>query len=165
MRRSEFIVAGLLALLAVYMMAKSSELEIRYVAGEGPGGGFWPFWLAAGMLVCTVFIFKRAVQRTSPPSQSDAPLFDAYSRKMLSLVMGSLIGFVGLTYLISMYGAMFVFLFFYLRYLGQHTWATTLSIAIATPVIFFFFFDVLMRVVLPKGLAEPLFLPLYAIFL
>jgi hypothetical protein len=32
-------------------------------------------------------------------------------------------------------------------------------------VFSFFFFDIAMRIVLPKALTEPLFLPLYDIFL
>ncbi len=42
---------------------------------------------------------------------------------------------------------------------------TTLAIAIGLPVVLFFFFDVAMRIVLPKGYLEPLFIPLYDIFL
>jgi hypothetical protein len=39
MRRGEIITAGILALLSMYMMYKSTELEWGYVSGEGPGGG------------------------------------------------------------------------------------------------------------------------------
>jgi len=41
----------------------------------------------------------------------------------------------------------------------------TLSISTTLPVISFFFFDIAMRIVLPKGYLEPLFIPLYDIFL
>jgi len=60
---------------------------------------------------------------------------------------------------------MLVFLIYYMRYLGRHSWFTTLSISIGIPVFSFFFFDIAMRIVLPKALTEPLFLPLYDIFL
>ena len=39
MRRGEFITAGVLAALSIYMMWKSTELEIGYRSDEGPGGG------------------------------------------------------------------------------------------------------------------------------
>ncbi len=165
MRRAELVVAMLFAAFSIYLMWKSSELEIRYVSGEGPGGGFWPFWLAAGMLICTGLIMLRWVRRASPPSQSDLPIVDSHGVRMLVLVGGGLIGFVALCQVLGMYGGMFVFLIYYLRFLGKHGWPATLAIAIATPVTFFFFFDVAMRQVLPKGYLEPLFLPLYAIFL
>jgi putative tricarboxylic transport membrane protein len=38
MRRGEFITAGILAVLSIYMMWKSTELDVGYISGEGPGG-------------------------------------------------------------------------------------------------------------------------------
>ena len=40
-----------------------------------------------------------------------------------------------------------------------------LFIAIATPVVTFFFFEVALTITLPKGYLEPLFYPLYDLFL
>jgi hypothetical protein len=56
-------------------------------------------------------------------------------------------------------------LLFYLRFVGRHPWRLTAAIAIVTPVASFFFFEIMLRIILPKGYAEPLFLPLYDIFL
>ncbi len=159
MRRGEFITAGILAVLAIYMMWKSTELEVGYIRGEGPGGGAWPFWLSGIMLICTVLIAINAARRTSPPSQSDEPLLDAEGRKMILQVFGGIFVFVALVGIISMYGAMLVFLFYYLWFLGRHSLRLSLIISIATPVVFFFFFEALMRVTLPKGMkfTEPFY--------
>jgi len=159
MRRAELITAIVLALFSIYVMWKSSELNVGYISGEGPGGGAWPFWLAAVMLISTGFIAFNWARRTSPPSQSGEPLLDSYGRKMLLMVGGGILGFVALVNVISMYGAMLVFLIYYLRFLGRHTWRLTLAVSILTPVIFFIFFEALMRITLPKGMKflEPLF--------
>lgn len=159
MRRAEIITAGVLALFSIYLMWKSTELDIGYIRGEGPGGGAWPFWLSGIMLICTGFIAFNWYRQTSPPSQSDEPMLDPYGRKMLLLVGGGIVGFVALVGIISMYGAMFVFLIYYLRFLGRHRWVVTMAIAISVPVIFFFFFEALMRVTMPKGMSftEPVF--------
>ena len=159
MWRAEIITAGILALLSMYLMWKSSELDIGYITGEGPGGGAWPFWLAAGMLICTGFIAFNGIKRTSPPSQSSEPLLDGYGKKMVLLVGGGIFGFIALVNIISMYGAMFVFLIYYLRFLGRHSWFLTMLIATITPMVFFFFFEALMRITLPKGMPflEPIF--------
>ena len=74
MRLGEIVTAGVLALLSIYMMWKSTELNIGYVTGTGPGGGAWPFWLSAIMLICTVLIainwYRRHVAaRRDPPSR------------------------------------------------------------------------------------------------
>lgn len=159
MRRAEFVTAGLLALLSIYLMWKSTELEIGYISGEGPGGGAWPFWLAAIMLVSTIVIFVNALRGVTPPSQSTEPFLDEHGIRMLILVGGGITAFIGLSQIISMYGAMLLFLLYYLRFLGRHSWPTTLSISILTPVVFFYFFEALMRITLPKGMrfTDPLF--------
>jgi putative tricarboxylic transport membrane protein len=165
MRRAEIITAGILAAFSIYLMWKSTELDIGYIRGEGPGGGAWPFWLSAIMLGCTVLIAVNWARRTSPPSQSSEPFLDDYGKKMLILVAGGLTVFIGLISVIGVYGAMLVFLIYYVRFLGRHSWSVTLPIAILGPIVTFFFFDVMMRIVLPKGYLEPLFIPLYHIFL
>ncbi|HAB37551.1 MAG TPA: hypothetical protein DCE52_06065, partial [Rhodobacteraceae bacterium] len=114
MRRGEFITAGVLAALSIYMMWKSTELEIGYRSDEGPGGGAWPFWLSGIMLICTGMIAYNAVRRKSPPSQSTEPVLDTEGRKMLIQVFGGIFVFVALVGIISMYGAMLLFLFYYL---------------------------------------------------
>jgi hypothetical protein len=165
MRLAEILTAGILALLSIYLMWKSTELNVGYIRGEGPGGGAWPFWLAGIMLICTGVIAFNWWRRTSPPSQSDDVLLDGYGKRTLVLVGGGLIGFIGLVNIISMYGAMAVFLFYYLRFLGRHSWNLTLILSLAIPTLFFFFFEGLMRITMPKGLGftEPFYNFLYSI--
>jgi putative tricarboxylic transport membrane protein len=165
MRLGEIITAGVLALFSIYLMVESADLNIGYIKGEGPGGGAWPFWLSAIMLICTVFIAFNWYRRTSPPSQSTEPVLDEFGKKNLVLVGGGLLGFIALINIISMYGAMAVFLIYYVRFLGRHSWLLTLILAIALPIAFFFFFEGLMRITMPKGLdfTEPFFNVLYDI--
>jgi putative tricarboxylic transport membrane protein len=165
MRIGEIVTAGVLALFSIYLMWKSTELPIGYASGTGPGGGAWPFWLSAVMLVCCGLIALNWWRQTSPPSRSDEPLLDAQGRRMLVFVGGAVVVFVGLINIISMYGAIAVFLLYYTRYLGRHGWALSLSIAIVTPIVFFFFFEGAMQITMPKGLpfTDPLFNVLYEI--
>jgi putative tricarboxylic transport membrane protein len=165
MRLGEIITAGILALFSIYLMVESAKLDVGYITGEGPGGGAWPFWLSAMMLVCTGFIAYNWYRRTSPPSQSTEPVLDSYGMKSFLYVAGGLLGFIALIDIISMYGAMAVFLVYYVRFLGRHSWLLTLILAIALPISFFFFFEGLMRITMPKGLefTEPFYNYLYDI--
>lgn len=165
MKRAELITAVILALFSIYLMWKSTELNVGYVSGEGPGGGAWPFWLAAIMLICTIVIFINATKGKTAPSQSNDPLLDRYGKKVLLQVGGGIFGFIALIDILSMYGAMFVFLIYYLGFLGRHGWRLTMSIAVLSPIIFFFFFEGLMRITMPKGLPflEPVFNVLFDI--
>lgn len=165
MRYGEILTAGVLALFSIYLMVKSAELPIGFIRGQGPGGGAWPFWLSGIMLICCAMIALNWWRRTSPPSQSDEPFFDNHGWRTIGLVGGDLIAFIGLIEIISMYGAIAVFLFYYLWFLGRHSLALSLTLSLATPLLFFFFFEGLMRITMPTGMSftDPVFDFLYDI--
>ncbi len=165
MRRAEISAAVLMAAFSVYLMWKSAELSIGWIEDEGPGGGAFSFWLAAIMLGCCVWTAVNWFRRATPPSRSSEPYMDAHALRMFLLVGGAVTVMIGLVHVIGMYGAIPVFLVFYVRFIGRHSWPTTLAVAVTAPIVTFFFFDVAIRIVLPKGYLEPLFLPLYDIFL
>jgi hypothetical protein len=74
---------------------------------------------------------------------------------------GSLGAMIALIHWIGVYGAIPLFLIFYVRVLGGHSWLKTLTIALTTPVLTFLFFEVALKITLPKGYTEPLFYPIF----
>ncbi len=130
-----------------------------------PGGGAFPFWLSLGMLLCCLWIIVRWVTRTSPPSRSTEVYMTPQTVRWFLLVAGSLAVMIGLIHIIGVYGAVPLFLIFYIRFLGRHSWKIAVAMAIGTPVAAFFFFEIALKKTLPKGFTEPLFYPLYDIFL
>lgn len=176
MRRAEIVTALILGIFSVYLMWKSGDppswnpdvprfANIGMIDGEGPGSGFWPFWLSLIMLISSIWVGINWYKRKSPPSQSEEPYLDSYGKRILLLVGSGLLGFLILIHIIGFYGAILVFMFYYMRFLGRHGWGLTSMVAIGLVVFSFFFFDIAMRIVLPKGYLEPLFIPLYDIFL
>ena len=86
----------------------------------------------------------------------------------VGLVAGALITTVALFYVIGVYGALPLFMIFYVRFLGRHSWPVTAAMAVVSPIVTFFFFDIALKITLPKGLPiveETIFYPLYKIFL
>lgn len=165
MRIGEIVTAGILALFSVYLMWKSTELPVGFIQDEGPGGGAWPFWLSGIMLVCCGVIAFNWWRQTSPPSQSEAPVLDSHGWRMLVLVGGGIVVFVALVSVISMYGAVAVFLLYYTKVIGRHGWGISLALSLLTPIAFFFFFEGAMRITMPSGLpfTDPVFNLLYDI--
>jgi hypothetical protein len=165
MRVGEIVTAGVLALLSIYLMYKATANGIGFVARTGPQGGFWPFWLSLGMLISTGFIALNAIRGLSPASQSDEPVLDDFGRKTLLLVGGGIVGFVALVDILSMYGAVAVFMLYYLKVLGRHSWTLTLPMVLVFPLGLFFFFEGLMQITMPTGMSftEPVFNVLYDI--
>jgi len=165
MRKAEFVMALVMAVFSVYLMWKSTELPIGWIRGSGPGGGAFSFWLSAGMLLCCIAILVRWFRRTSPPSQSEEPFMDSETLRLILVVSGMLTAMIGLIHVIGVYFSLPLFLIAYMRFLGRHSWKLVSSMAAVAPVVTFFFFEIALRKTLPKGFTEPLFYPLYDIFL
>ncbi len=165
MRMAELVMAVIMAIFSLYLMWKSAELPIGWIPGEGPGGGAFPFWLSVGMLICCIAIIVRWLLGTSPLSRSTESYMDRRTLKLFALNAGALTVTIGLFHVIGVYGAVPLFLIFYLRFLGGHTWSLTGALAVTIPVFTFFFFEIALNITLPKGFTEPLFYPLYDLFL
>ena len=175
MRRAELVLALVMAAVSAGLMWKSTELPIGWLPREGPGGGAFPFWLAAGMLVCCAWIVVRWLRRPGGAPEGtrddpglgdgDPPYFVREARGRIFLVTAAVAAMIGLVHLIGVYGSVPLFLLFYLRVLGRHSWKLVGAFVVATPVVTFFFFEAALRITLPKGYTEPLFYPLYDWFL
>lgn len=162
MLTAERVIAGALMALSVYFMWHATVLPIGWEGMTGgPGGGAFPFWLSAVMLVCSGAILLRTFKGETG---EDAPFFDPDMLRSVITVVVALVVTIALMPLAGTYVALPLFLIWYLRVFGGHGWALTGILAVATPVFFFFFFEVTLKILLPKGWTEPLFLPLYAMF-
>jgi putative tricarboxylic transport membrane protein len=166
MRRAELIFAAILAVFSIYLMYMSQipPLQIGWVPKKGPGSGAAPFLLSAGMLICAILIFWRGWRGLTPQGRSTDPFMDAFTFKTVSVTVGSIFAMLLATHFIGAYAAMFLFLIFYVGIFGKISWPTTIFVSIAIPVFIFFLFESGMKILLPKGATEPLFIPLYKMF-
>lgn len=165
MKIAELVMAIVMAICSIALMIKSAELPIGWIPGEGPGGGAFPFWLSAGMLVCCLWTIINWLRKKIPSATSDEPYMDRETLNVFLIGSISLTVMVGSIYLIGVYGAIPLLLIFYMRFVGRHSWRLTASLAVMFPVVTFFFFEIMLRITLPKGMTGPMFYPLYDIFL
>ena len=121
MRWAELTMAGIMAIFSLYLMWKSAELPIGWLPGEGPGGGAFPFWLSAGMFICSLWVILRWIRKTSSLSRSTAPYMEKQAFKLFLIGAGSLAVMIGSIHIIGVYGAVPLFLIFYMRVLGRHS--------------------------------------------
>jgi len=163
-RTAELLMAIMMGIFSIYLMVKSYELPIGWIEDEGPGGGAWPFWLSAIMLICCLGILFNWFRKHGPIATSDKIYIEPQVLMDVTAVTVSLIVTVGLFSFIGIYGALPLFLIFYLRFLGKHSWKLTSTLAVVIPVSIFYFFEITLKIILPKGITEPLFIPLYKIF-
>lgn len=167
--------ALLMAGFSGYLMWKSTELPYGWIPDEGPGGGAWPFWLALIMLVCCLWMIVNWVRKSSAPSRSSEPYFqpgvllDAGSVALalfitIGLFEGLTLGGIPVLPALGAYVGIFLFMVFYVGILGGHSITKTALCSISVPVLTFLFFELALKIILPKGITEPFFFPIFKFF-
>ncbi len=157
--------AFVMGLFSIYLMVKSMELPIGWIEDEGPGGGMWPFWLAVIMLISCIGILFNWFRKHGPVASSTKVYIESHVVGEVAAVAIALVITVALFSWIGIYGALPLFLIFYLRFMGKHSWKLTALLTVLIPVVIFYFFEITLKIILPKGITEPLFLPLYKLLL
>ena len=153
-----------MSLFSIYLMIKSTELPIGWIPELGPGGGAFPFWLSAGMLLCCIAILINWFRKSSPPARSTDVYMSPAAWRQFAISAGSLGVTILLFHFIGVYFAIPIYLIFAMRTMGGHSWRLCGAVAFTTVVVTFLFFEIALNITLPKGLTEPLFYPLYDIF-
>jgi putative tricarboxylic transport membrane protein len=160
-RTAELLMAIALALLSVAFMAKSAELNIGWVPGRGPGAGAWPFWLSVGMLLASLATVYRWFRGVTPESRSTEVFMSRSAVSIVGTAVAALTALLIGIHFIGIYLSLILFLLFFIRIVGRHSWLTTLGITLLTPVLIFCLFEWALTIPLPKALSEPLFYPIY----
>ena len=116
---------------------------------DGPRSGFFPFWLALIMVIVCGVIFAQAAWGGRGKS--------FVSREQLGPVLKVLwpaTAAVALMHFIGLYVASALYMGFYMRWIGRHSWATVLLVALGTSIGAFLVFEKWFLVPMPKGPLE-----------
>jgi len=162
MNRADKNIALALMGLSIYLMWHARALPIGWVPGDGPGGGAFPFWLSAILFFSALGVFATALRTSGEKAQK--PFFEPATFSDVVKVSCAVFVAVAIMATLGTYIALLLFLFWYLRIFGKHSLKLTAIITLLTPVFVFFFFEVTLKILLPKGITEPLFFPLYNLF-
>src|SRR3990172_10097175 len=131
MRVADLVTAlGLIALGSV-VIADALRLGIGW-GTDGPKSGFFPFWLAAIMIVVCIAIGVQSLWR--------APRRPFVTRKQLGPVLKVLwpaTATVVLMQFVGLYVASGLYLGFYMRWAGQHSWRAGVALGLGVPVATF----------------------------
>jgi hypothetical protein len=146
-RRADRIGAILLLLFGVWFAAVALR-NYTYWGATGPGSGFFPFWLGLVMAVLAALLLVRAV-REAEPGPDWAPRGRGLGRFLG--VLGGSVAFVALMPWVGMALGTVLFLIGILRFLEGHSWAATISVALATAVTNWAVFTWWLRVPFPTG--------------
>lgn len=145
-------IAMFLASLGLMWTVYSDGLAIGWVTGRGPGSGMWPFWLSLGMAAASLWTLVRWRNGTTPESTNTDPYIDPDTVFLVGITVTSIFFLLLLTNIIGLYFSIMLFLLFYVRVIGKHSWWVTALVVIATPVTIYMLFEAALNKYLPRGL-------------
>ena len=148
MRAADLTVAAILIAGGLLALGDAVRLGIGW-GTDGPQSGFFPFWLAATMIAACAGIIVQAWRRADrEPFISRAAIGPVLKVLWPATAMVLLIQFIGL------YVATAIYLGFYMRWVGHHSWRTVAALSIGIPIATFLIFEQWFLVPMPKGPLE-----------
>lgn len=126
-------------------------LNIGWVEGRGPGAGMWPFWLSLGMALASLATLVRWMQGKTPESRSLEPYIASETMFLVIVSALSIFFLLLLMNIIGTYLSLMLFMLFFVRFLGKHSWPMTMGFVIGTPIFVYLLFEVALTKYLPKG--------------
>ncbi len=161
MQTADRLIALSIIGMSLYFMSHAVVLPIGW-NGEtgGPGGGAFPFWLSLIMALAAGGVLIRSFLQ----EKTQQAFFDHVTLRSVISVGAAVAITIALMPYAGSYIAIPLFMFWYLKIYGRHGWGLTLILTLSMPVFLFFFFEVTLKILLPKGWTEAWFIPLYAAF-
>ena len=148
MRAANIVTASILILLGGLVLADALRLGVSWDS-NGPNSGFFPFWLALIMVLsCAVIIAQAARKATGRPFVTREKVDPVFKVLWPATASVMLIHWVGL------YVSSALYIGFYMRWVGRHTWSAVVLLAFGIPVTIFFVFEKWFYVPMPKGPLE-----------
>jgi putative tricarboxylic transport membrane protein len=148
MRAADVVTASILMALGGIVLVDAVRLGFRW-GPDGPQSGFFPFWLATLLLFACALIIVQAARRKATRRFA--------TREQLVRVLkvvAPAAGMVLLTQLVGLYVAAALYMGFYMRWVGRHSWGATVLLPISVSLVTFLVFERWFLVPLPKGPLE-----------
>lgn len=150
-RVMDAVVALLIVGLSAVFMLDSWRIGAGWIEGQGPGPGFFPFYICLAMGLASLVILVRALAGVEAGGEETFVTRLALLRVML--VLGPTLLYVLAIQLIGIYVASAVFITGFMIASREH-WAKAIAIGLLTPLLLFLMFEKWFLVPLPKGPLE-----------
>jgi putative tricarboxylic transport membrane protein len=145
MRAADLITASILILLGALVIVDAMRLGVGW-GMDGPKSGFFPFWLALIMILCCAIIMAqqalKAGRHTFVAREKLRPVLTVLWPAILAVALMQWLG---------LYVASALYMGFYMRWVGRHSWVTVILVSLGVPVVTFWVFERWFYVPMPKG--------------
>ena len=148
MRAADVVTASILLLFGGLVLLDATRLGFGW-GTDGPQSGFFPFWLALFMVLTCALIVIQAMR-----ASSQGPFVDRAKLAPVLKVLWPALAAVALMQAIGLYVSSAIYLGFYMRWVGRHSWVAVIVLSIGFPLATFVIFERWFLVPMPKGPLE-----------
>jgi hypothetical protein len=147
----EAVVAALVVVLGLIVIQGSRALGSGWTT-DGPGAGYFPFYIGVILCISGAGIFYQAVF-----SKRNTEVFvdNEQLKRVLSVLVPAMV-YVGAVQFIGLYVASAIYIALFMVFLGHYSWVKSVIAAVAVNALFFTMFEVWFKVPLFKGSLDPL---------
>ena len=142
---AEFVVALLVLALGLTVLIGSWHLGSKWTS-DGPGPGYFPFYIALIMCISGAGIAVKALRK-----RSTEPFVDSQQLRQVLTVLIPAAVYVGAVQVFGLYIASAVYIALFMWRLGKYSLVKSSIAAVIIMALFFFMFEVWFKVPLYKG--------------
>ena len=150
MRIAEILTAFLLIAVGAITVMDSVRLGFGW-GMSGPESGFFPFYLGAGLIVCSVLVLVNVFRKWNKPGAGERLIPKGALTPILWVLIPAT-AMIVISEFVGLHIAAALYLAFYMRAVGKIGWVTTLLVSLLVPLSLYIAFDKLFLVPLPQGL-------------
>jgi len=146
------IVAAVLFVVGVVVVFEAWRLGARWMS-DGPGAGYFPFYIGLIVCVSALGILLQSVRRTT----RDTRVFvdREQLKRVLSVLLPAAVYVLAIRFL-GIYVASALYVAIFMVVLGKYPPAKSALLGVAVSAVFFVMFEVWFKVPLFKGTLDPL---------
>ena len=146
------VVAVVLFIIATVVVIEARRLGSGWTS-DGPGSGYFPFYIGIILGISALGIFYQAV--FSKSRDGGAFVDKVQAQRVLSVLLPALVYVFAIVFL-GIYVASALYILLFMIILGKYPPAKSLMLAVVINAFFFLLFEVWFKVPLFKGKLEPL---------
>lgn len=145
--RVEALVALIMLFLGIVVIIESRRLGSGWTS-DGPGSGYFPFWIGVLLAISGAGVFYDAV--LGKKKNTEVFVDGEQLRRVLSVLLPAVVYVLGVQ-LLGIYIASTIYIALFMVILGKYSWVKSVLAAVGVNVFFYCMFEIWFKVPLFKG--------------
>jgi len=143
------VVALIVFFIGAVVIFGSRKLGAEWTS-DGPGSGYFPFYIGLVMCISGAGIFYQALFSKTAKRNTDEFVDGEQLKRVLSVLLPAAVYVLAVQF-IGLYVASAIYIALFMVILGKFSWIKSIGIALCVNVLFFLMFEVWFKVPLFKG--------------